>query len=580
MDIIVEARKYKKNKKKLNCDANVKIAVVGSTSIQYFVMILDYLLYKSGIQSEIYEGEYNGITMDVFEEKSELYKFKPDIVIVLTHYMDIKIFPELLESDINISKKIDDVMAYYQMVWDKLGTIKNVSVLQSNFVVPPEHIFGNMETALPYSKSNFYRKINERFVSDAPDMVSIIDLDLLSQYIGKYQWCDYRAYFMSKFCAKLDFFPDIANLFKNQIVSVKGKYRKCLVLDLDNTLWGGVVGDEGYDGIQLDPNNAIGEAYRYFQSYVLELKNRGVILAVCSKNDELNAKEPFEKNPNMLIKLDDISCFIANWDDKVTNLKKIAKILNIGTDSLVFVDDNPAERTIVKEYLPEVYVVDLPTDPALYALQLDKENPFNWIQFTEEDITRSKSYIENRNREVLVSRFTNYEEYLMALEMYGKVGEISEKEVTRFTQLLNKSNQFNLRTQRYTEAEIISLLKEQNTKCIYVNLKDKFSEYGIIACVILKKRENTCFIESWVMSCRVLKRGVENLTFNYICDIAKEWGCSELYGEYIKSKKNFMVSTFYDSLGFECINQDDLIKQYLFILSNDYKTKHYIKVTM
>lgn len=576
MDIITEARKFRKQKRKLNLKPEIKIAVLGTASIQYFVMMLDYQLHQAGIDSEIYEGEYNGITMDVFDNHSELYKFKPDIVILLTHYTDIKIFPELLASDDEVDKKVNETSSYYKSVWDKLSIIENVKILQSNFVIPPEHLLGNLETAVGYSKTSFYKKINEKLVSYAPKSVSIIDLEMLSQYVGKYQWFDYKAYFMSKSGFKIDYLPDVAGAFKNQIIAMKGKTKKCLVLDLDNTLWGGVVGDEGYDGIQIDPNNAIGEAYRYFQSYILDLKNRGVILAVCSKNDEENAKEPFEKNPNMILHYDDISCFMANWDDKVTNIKRIAETLNIGVDSLVFVDDNPAERDIVKSYLPEVHVVDLPTDPALYTLQLDKENPFNWIQYTKEDINRSKSYIENKNREALVSQFTNYDEYLKALEMSGGVGEVTEKEVARFTQLLNKSNQFNLRTQRYTEDEILSLLQEKSAKCLYVNLRDKFSEYGIISCIVLRKQNEECFIESWVMSCRVLKRGVENMAFAGVIKAAKSMRCNKLHGEYIKSKKNAMVSEFYDSLEFELLDSTDDRKQYIYPLEKEVTVKYYI----
>ena len=573
--IINESRRLAKIIKE-SLESTIKIAVLGSASIQYFVMVLRYLLHEVGIDAEIYEGEYNGITMDVFDDNSALYAFRPDAVIVLTHYTDVKVFPELLEDGESINKKIEDTVSYYRAVWDKLSRIENVSILQSNFAIPPEHLFGNLETVVPYSKTNFLKAVNESLVSCAPKSVTIMDLDLLSQYIGKYQWFDYKAYFMSKSGFKIEYLPDVAELFKKQIVAMKGKTRKCLVLDLDNTLWGGVVGDTGYDGIQLDPNNAIGEAYRYFQSYILDLKNRGIILAVCSKNDEANAKEPFEKNPNMILRLDDISCFMANWDDKVTNIKRIAETLNIGIDSLVFVDDNPAERDIVRNYLPEVHVVNMPIDPSLYTVQLDKENPFNWIQFTKEDITRSKSYLENRNREALVSQFTNYDEYLKALEMFGCVGEVTEKEVARFAQLLNKSNQFNLRTERYTEDEILTLVKDIDSKCLYVSLKDKFSEYGIIACVILRKKESNCFIESWVMSCRVLKRGVETMTFAGIIRAAKEMGCTSITGEYIKSKKNSMVSEFYDSLGFECIEAKDNSKEYKYETEKKFDEKYYI----
>lgn len=573
MDLITEARKFRKQKSKLNLNSELKIAVIGTASIQYFVMMLDFQLHNAGIDVEIYEGEYNGITMDVFDDNSALYAFKPDIVIVLNHYTDIKVFPKLLDDREEINRTIDELMAYYKAVWEKISRIEDVYILQSNFVIPPEHLLGNLETAVPYSKTSFFKTINEKLVSSVSKSVTIVDLDLLSQYYGKYQWFDYKAYFMSKSGFKIDYLPSVANLFKKQIVAMKGKTKKCLVLDLDNTLWGGVVGDLGYDGIQLDPNNAIGEAYRYFQSYILDLKNRGVILAVCSKNDEANAKEPFEKNPNMILKLDDISCFVANWDNKADNIRKIAAELNIGVDSLVFFDDNPAEREIIRSFVPECHVVEVPEDPALYALQLDKENPFEWLQITKEDLLRNNSYIENRNRTNLQTQFVNYDDYLRALEMSGIVGKLGEKDIPRFTQLLNKSNQFNLRTQRYSEGEIKEIVNSDSGACIYVDLKDKFSEYGIISCVVLKKEGLDCFIESWVMSCRVLKRSVENFMFEGVCKIAKELGCERLVGEYIPSAKNSMVKDFYDYLGFTLISNSDGVKKYELALDGKYKER-------
>lgn len=573
MNIINESRRLAKTIKKEPLRANVKIAVLGTSSIQYFVMVLRYLLHKEGIDAEFYEGEYNGITMDVFDEASVFYVFSPDIVILVTHYLDVKNFPYLLDDDSKVKVTLSGVLDYYKKVWCNLSKIENVCILQSNFVIPPEHLLGNLESQESYSKTAFYREINRQLIRESPANVAIVDVDLISTFIGKYRWFDYQAYFLNKAPCKVDYLPEFVEPFKKQILALKGKTRKCIVLDLDNTLWGGVVGDEGYDGIQIDPNNAVGEAYRYFQQYLLDLKNRGIILAVCSKNDEDNAKEPFIKNKNMIIKLDDISCFVANWENKADNLKRIAKELNIGLDSLVFFDDNPAEREIIRSFLPEVHVVEVPKDVALYAVQLDKENPFEWLQITKEDLLRSNSYIENKNRSNLETQFVNYDDYLIALEMSGRVGRLTEKDVPRFTQLLNKSNQFNLRTQRYSEGEIKEIVNSDSGACIYVDLKDKFSEYGIISCVVLKKEGVKCFIESWVMSCRVLKRSVEDFMFEGVCEIAKELGCEKLVGEYIPSAKNSMVKDFYDSLGFTLISNNDEVKKYELALDGDYKER-------
>lgn len=576
-DLIKEARRLAKEIKNNGWDSNIKIAVLGTASIQQFVLTLRYMLSIEDIKADIYEGEYNGITMDVLDENSELYKFDPNIVILCTHYLDIKEFPLQLDNKDKVEDLANNTISYYKNIWNKLSTIKDVQVLQTNFIYPPEHLLGNLENKYQFSKTNFYKKINGLLVEEAPTNVTIIDVETLSEYVGKYNWFDYPYYFLTKTGFRVDYLEDYTKLFVNVIKALKGKTRKCIVLDLDNTLWGGVVGDEGYNGIQLDPNNAVGEAYRYFQQYLLDLKQRGVILAVCSKNDETNAKEPFEKNPNMILKLDDIACFKANWEDKASNIRSIAKELNIGTDSLVFFDDNPAEREIVKQFLPEVHVVDVPEDPALYVEELDKESPFEWLQLTKEDLTRNSSYIQNRNRQQLEQSFVNYDNYLKALNMYASVKEISSDEIERFTQLLNKSNQFNLRTQRYTESEIEELTNDKNSKCIAVKLKDKFSEYGIISCIILRKQDKECFIESWVMSCRVLKRGVENLTFKNVLQISKNWGCDLIIGEYIPTVKNKMVESFYDNLGFTEISKAKETKTYSYDCKDEFNISTYIK---
>ena len=562
-----------------NARTRIKLAVLGTCAIQYFVKFLKYYLYENGINATIYEGEYNGINMDVFDDDSEFYRFQPDYVILLPYYTDIKNFPALLASNEEIGQCLDSVTAYYSEAWKRISTIHNVKILQSNFVIPSIHVLGNLENKEAYSRNNFIRKANEKLLSESPSNVTIVDLDALSDNIGKYNWFDYPAYFLNKAMVRLDFMPELVQCFVRQIKALMGNTKKCLVLDLDNTLWGGVVGDDGYDGIQLDPNNAVGEAYRFFQEYCLELKNRGVILAICSKNDEAVAKEPFEKNADMILHLDDIACFVANWENKADNMHKIAAELNIGIDSLVFFDDNPAERKIVKQFVPEVYVVDVPSDPALYVLQLEKDQPFEWLQLTKEDLDRTDSYIGNQKRKVMLESFVDYDEYLKALEMKGRVERGEGADVSRFTQLINKSNQFNLRTIRYSEADIESMALDENVKCLCGKLSDRYNNYGIITCVILKKVDDACFIDTWVMSCRVLKRGVESMMFNAIIDAVKEMGCSEVKAEYIRTKKNSMVSTFYETLGFENIETLDdgevFKKEYvLHDLSN--KQKHYI----
>ncbi len=532
-----------------------KVAVLGSRSTQYFVKVFRYCLAKTGMNCPFYEGEYHGIDMDVLDQTSRLYQFAPDYVILLPFWEDVQKFPPLLADKGDVEQHLEAVKRYFQGLWERLGAIRHVRVLQGNFVIPPIRLLGNLEYQEESSRNRFLQLVNEVLFEDHPPHVTIVDLEALSCNIGKYQWFDYPSYFANKAAVRLDYLPEVAQTFVRQIQAQQGHIRKCLVLDLDNTLWGGVVGDDGYEGIQLDPNNAVGEAFRSFQAYCLALRQRGVLLAVCSKNEEATAKEPFEKNEDMILHLEDIACFIANWKNKAENLQSISQILNIGVDSLVFFDDNPAERAIVKQYLPEVHVVEVPDDPALYVLQMEQEQPFDWLQITKEDLERTASYQENGERDRLLERFVDYGEYLQALDMKGETGNLQQQDVGRFVQLLNKSNQFNLRTVRYTEAEVMQMMGDDTVRCLYGKLRDRFGSYGLISCVILRKNGQMCAIDSWVMSCRVLKRGVENMMFNAILEAARDMECTSLWGEYIQTKKNQMVATFYEDLGFSVLNE-------------------------
>ena len=375
----------------------------------------------------------------------------------------------------------------------------------ANFVTPIFEPLGSLSSNYGFSKRSFYRQVNNALTNNRPPFVFVLDVEELAEYLGKRSFINESAYYLNKSGFDLQYIGYYCDLIARQFEAFAGKARKCLVLDLDNTLWGGVVGDLGYDGVLLDPNDAEGEAYLAFQRYIVELKNRGIIISICSKNDEVNAKEPFEKNENMVLKLSDISAFYANWDDKATNIKRISNELNIGTDSMVFFDDNPTERKLINEFLAEVKVINVPEDPALYTRALDREFVFEWTQLTKEDIGRIETYANNRARNALMETCIDYDDYLINLQMKIECKELSDTDMERFVQLTNKSNQFNLRTRRYSEAEIIGLQNENSYVLLTIKLEDRFSKYGIIGCAILKIDGDTCFIENWVMSCRVLK---------------------------------------------------------------------------
>ncbi|MDE6433390.1 MAG: HAD-IIIC family phosphatase [Lachnospiraceae bacterium] len=538
--------------------SDIKVAVLGSCSIQYFVQVLRLLLYKEGVSADIYEGEYNGIKMDVLNGESALFQFQPDILIILPDYRDINQLPQYNEDIDGINKLIKYYIDDYKNIW---GIIKKylpqTKILQGNFVIPIERVLGNLEANYIFSQHNFIKRLNIELTQQHSDNVVIVDLEYLASLYGKKNWFDSSLYALSKVSFSLQYIGDVVEMFVKLIVAWRGKIKKCIVLDLDNTLWGGIVAEEGWDGIRIDVNDAVGESYLTFQKYLKELNNRGILLAVCSKNDREIAEQPFKYNKKMPLSLNDFASFQANWQDKASNIKKIAEEINIGLDSMVFFDDNPAEREIVRMNLPEVTVVDVPEDPANYVNALDAVWAFEWLQITPEDYARAETYEKNRARIELQEISLNYDEYLKALEMKANILEVTSKMLKRFVQLINKSNQFNVRTRRYLDTYIESLLGREDYGLIAVSLKDKFSDYGCIACVILQKQDNVCFIDTWVMSCRILKRGLEYLVFQHIYDWADEHNCDKVIGEYIPTEKNVLVKELYPQLGFSEIDVED-----------------------
>jgi FkbH-like protein len=387
--------------------------------------------------------------------------------------------------------------------------------------------------------------------------VTLVNLEGVSALVGKAHWFDEAAYFTSKQPFSLREMPLAAAYFARLIASGHGLIRKCLVLDLDNTLWGGVIGDDGVGGIRLDPAEPTGEAFRSFQRYLLLLKQRGVLLAVCSKNDRAIAVSAFEHD-GMLLKIDDFSAFVANWDDKASNLKLIAQKLNIGMDTLVFFDDNPAERALVQQFAPGVLVIDVPEDPALYVRALDLSFAFEWPQLTAEDINRTDSYLKDLKREELQEQFTNYDLYLSSLDMKASIEIVEAGSVDRVCQLMNKTNQFNLRTQRYGEQAMAQMLSSPQYCVLQARFEDRFSKYGVMASAVVRFAGKLAFIENWVMSCRVFKRGLEDAMINSIAEVACSRGCDFLFGEYIATAKNAYVANMFERFKFEKLTGDSL----------------------
>jgi FkbH-like protein len=377
----------------------------------------------------------------------------------------------------------------------------------------------------------------------------ICDIAALTAHAGRSATFSPATYTNTGIVFDIDFWPSVVKNVADIILAISGKFKKAVVLDLDNTLWGGIIGDDGIEGIQIG-DLGIGRAFTELQMWLKQLKERGIILAVCSKNYEHIAMEAFEKHPDMILRPDDIAVFVANWENKVDNIRYIQTVLNIGMDSIVYLDDNPFERNMVRQELPALTIPELPEDPAEYLLYLQTLNLFETASVTEEDAGRTKQYQEEAKRVSLQKAYANEDEFLQSLEMESPVTPFNKFNTPRVAQLSQRSNQFNLRTVRYTEKDIENIAEDNSYVTFAFNLKDKFGDYGMISAVILKIEGDMAFIDTWFMSCRVLKRGMENFVLNTIAQAAKDRGCTKLAGEYIPTPKNELVKDHYAKLGF------------------------------
>lgn len=528
-----------------------KIAILGNCSTQHLATALKGYGYQEGYNLNIFDSDYNQIEAQIMDDTSELYNHKPDAVLL---YMSTeKLYENFCETSPEQRENFADfTMQKINNYWQTLNSKIKTNILQFNFIEIDDRTFGNYGNKTPSSFLFQLRKLNFTLMELANQTKNafLIDLSTIQNTYGRQAVHDDKLYYIAKMPLSTNILPEVSKQVLDVIQALNGKFKKCAILDLDNTLWGGVIGDDGLKSIQIG-ELGLGHAFSEFQMWLKELKNRGIILAVCSKNNENIAKEPFEKHPDMILKLDDISMFVANWEDKATNIKYIQETINIGMDSIVFIDDNPFERNLVKGMIPDITVPELPEDPALYLSYLKSLNLFETASYSENDKDRTKQYQAEVGRTTMQSNFQNFDDYLKSLEMQSTVHPFEEFEIPRISQLTQRSNQFNLRTIRYTEAEIEQIANDDKYLTLSFSLKDKFGDYGLISVVIAEKQdEKTLFLNTWLMSCRVLKRGMEEFIINKVLEMAKENGFSKVTSEYIPTPKNAMVEKMYAKLGF------------------------------
>lgn len=528
-----------------------RLAVIGDCSTQHVSTALKGYARLSGIRLDVFDADYDQIDAQVMDDGSELYEFKPDAV--LLYMASEKLYTAYCKTpDAGRDGFAERMMEHIRALWQKLAVTGGMSVLQFNFVRLDDASFGSF--AGKVSSSFLYQldKLNLLLADGCRAYKSVFPVDLagVQNRYGRDFTYDEKFYYIAKLPLSPNVLPEVAKRVVDVISALLGQAKKCVVLDLDGTLWGGTIGGDGLGGIQIGELGA-GRAFSDFQMWLRELKNRGVLLAVCSKNDEDVAKEPFEKHPDMVLSLDDFAIFVANWDDKAGNIRRIQKTLNIGFDSMVFFDDNPFERNVVRSLLPDVTVPELPEDPALYLSFIRGLNLFETVSYSAADGARTKQYRQEAERVSLMESLANYDEYLEGLDMRAVAEPFAPFQYPRIAQLTQRSNQFNLRTVRYTEAQIERAAGDENLITRYYTLRDKFGDYGLIGVVILEKRpENVLFVNTWLMSCRVLKRGMEEFIVNNIVEMAKRAGGGRVVGEYLRTPKNRMVEDIYERLGF------------------------------
>ncbi|MGD0506036.1 MAG: HAD-IIIC family phosphatase [Steroidobacteraceae bacterium] len=527
-----------------------KIAVLGSVTTHQLVEFLDLHLQSGRIDAEFYEADYGTINQEFLDPTSGLRRFHPDFILIFTSWRDLKSRPSLTDGSDEVGRRIDAEVASWSKLWKVAREDLRCQVIQSNFAAPPWRALGNLDAHHPAGLSRFISLVNQALVDRAPPGVTIHDVDRLAAESGRWEWSDERFFYQAKLPCSPEQLVDYSHSLAALLLAQLGAGRKCLVLDLDNTLWGGVIGDDGLGGIRLGQGEPESEAFVAFQGYVKSLADRGILLAVCSKNDEKIAREVFEKHPEMVLRLEDVSCFVANWDDKPANLARIAERLNIGLNSLVFFDDNPAERSIVRRLQPEVAVPEVPEDPSYRIRALDRHRYFEALAISREDLQRRDFYRANSERQALESSVESLDDFLRSLEMQARIEPVGALNVERTVQLINRSNQFNLTTKRYTNADVLEFANNPAWITLTVSLKDRFGDNGLISVLLARVESDSLVIDTWLMSCRVLKRGVEALLLNCVFAAAKKRGLNRLVGDYLPTAKNDLVREHYPTLGF------------------------------
>jgi FkbH-like protein len=528
----------------------VRLAVLSGATVDFLLPALRATLLMTGLRPSLHVTAYNQFVPALLDPDDALVSFGPQVTLVVNTVHHIQQWPELGASLERVEAIVDEVCRSLLDPCAAFHERTGSEIVVNNFHPPPNRAIMNLGVNTPGDRTNFVRRVNVALGDRAPRYVHVNDVASLAEIRGLDRWFDSRYWFLAKQPVSFDCVADYCRSVAALVGALLGCTRKCLVIDLDNTMWGGIIGDDGLSGIQIGEGSPEGEAFKAFQLYLRELKQRGVLLAVCSKNDERVARSPFTDHPEMVLRLDDFVAFIANWSPKSENIRAIAAELDLPLEAIVFVDDNPAEREEVARTLPEVGVPDLPDDPAEFSRAIDSGRYFEIASLTSEDLSRTNAYRSRRAGRVELNHATDIRAYLKSLEMTASIRPFDDVSFERIVQLTNKTNQFNLTTRRVVRAEVERMASDPRWLTRAVRLKDRFGNHGLISVFFGHIDGVDLLADAWLMSCRVLNRGVEQLLFNNVIAAARTASVTRVVGYYKPTDRNRIVRDHYQKLGF------------------------------
>lgn len=554
--LIAQSRRVDRNA----CAHRVRVAILGDAATQHYAQALAAVMKLRGWWPDVYEAEFDTIRQEILNPASSLYRANPEFVVLLMATQSLWHRFAVGTDKAGFARMVSDEIIE---LWKRLQSQSSAVILQHNFVVPLNRPFGNMTGNQPDTFAAAIANINMLLAEAALERgVKIVDTEFLASYHGKRHWLDERLWCQAKQAFSPSFLPSMVKNVSDAILLERGVGVKCVIVDLDNTMWGGILAEDGADRIEIGQTE-LGLVFQRFQLMLLELKARGVLLAICSKNDQANVEDVLRNHPDMILRFDDIAVCIANFGDKASNISAIREKLNLGPDSFVFLDDTAFERALVRKAFPAIQVPDLSTDPADFIGDLARWNLFEGRSATSEDLARLAYYQADGERAAIKMKFQGLDDFIAELSMEAHVLPFDGFSMPRVLQLVQRSNQFNLTTLRYSEAELGQVAGEEDVAAFCIRLNDRLGDNGIIATVILRKSGEDAVVDTWIMSCRVLGRRVEELTVQLIAERARQLGCRRVVGRYTPTAKNHIVEGLYLQHGFDEAGSDGLTRLYV-----------------